>query len=383
VKILMIDYEYSPLGGGGGVFNRQIAEELSKRHEITVITSRFGELPADEISDNVRIRRVAVPGRVDRNVASLLSMFGFFPASLMAGMKILKRERYDLIHSFFAIPSALPGMFLARLFKIPHLVSILGGDIYDPSKTLSPHCTPLLKQTVARILNSADKVISLSSDIKNRAKKYYSVSKPIDVIHLGIPEPVFPKMERADFGLAENEKILITIGRLVTRKGVDELIGIVKELEDPMIRLVIIGDGPERRNLEQCADDSGISKQIRFLGNVSDEDKFALLKLADLYVSTSVHEGFGIVFLEAMAASLPVICYDKGGQTDFLKNGLTGSVIPLGGKREVARAIGELFEDHEHRHAIQKNNRDYVNKFFIGSCAAKYEQWYDHLVSPK
>lgn len=376
----MIDYEYFPLGGGGGVFNKQLAEALAPRHQVTVITSHFGQLPKQEFLDDVHIRRVPVPGRMDRNVASMVSLFGFFPSSLIAGIKILQREHYDIIHSFFAIPSALPGMLLAKRFKVPHLISVLGGDIYDPTKTLSPHCTPVLKQTVSMILKNANKVISLSSDIKERALRHFDSSCAIDVIPLGIPRPSFPEMGRNEFGLGVKDKILITIGRLVSRKGVDALIGVVKESADPAIRLVVIGDGPKRSALEKCARKFGVAEQVRFMGNISDDEKFALLNIADIYVSTSIHEGFGIVFLEAMAAGLPVICYDKGGQTDFLKNGQTGYVVPLGHRAMITSAIRKIFEDNDHLHEIQKFNRKYIRQFFIDSCAKQYEQQYRQLV---
>lgn len=381
MKILMIDYEYSPLGGGGGVFNKQLAEELVPRHQVTVLTSHYGQLPKQEYQHGVRILRVAVPGRMDRNVASLASLFGFFPVSLLAGIKLLKRERFDIIHSFFAIPSAFPGMLLSKKFQIPHMVSVLGGDVYDPTKTLSPHDTPLLKQTVAYILKSANKVISLSTDIKERALHHYDSSCEIDVIHLGIPEPCFPSMERNVFGLNADDKVLITIGRLVSRKGVDAMIDVVKEMEDPAVRLVVIGDGPKRPFLEQRARELGVAEQIKFMGNISDDDKFALLNLADIYVSTSIHEGFGIVFLEAMAAGLPVVCYDKGGQTDFLKNGQTGYVVPLGHRDKIRAAIEKIFKDENHYDEIRKFNGKYIQQFFIDSCAKKYERQYRQLVS--
>lgn len=376
----MIDYEYCPLGGGGGVFNKQLAEALAPRHQVTVLTSHYGQLPKRELLGSVHIRRVAVPGRMDRNVASLASLFGFFPSSLIAGIQMLKRERYDIIHSFFAIPSALPGMLLAKWFETPHLISVLGGDIYDPTKTLSPHNTPVLKQAVALILKRANKVISLSSDIKERALRHFDSSCEIDVIHLGIPRPSFPEIGRNEFGLGVNDKVLITIGRLVSRKGVDALIDVVKDLADPAIRLVVIGDGPKRSALEQRAREFGVAEQVRFMGNISDNEKFALLNLSDIYVSTSIHEGFGIVFLEAMAAGLPVVCYDKGGQTDFLKNGQTGYVVPLGHRARITSVVRKIFEDDDHHNEIKKFNREYIHQFFIDSCAKKYERQYRQLV---
>ena len=381
MKILMIDYEYAPLGGGGGVFNRQLAEELSNRHEVTVITSQFDQMPREEMINHVRVRRVPVVGRVDRNVASLISLFAFFPASLNAGFQLLKREKYDIIHSFFFFFLAHPGIILSNLFKLPHLVSLLGGDIYDPSKFLSPHRFPLLKQTVTKIIKDSDKVISLSNDIKEKVYQYFNVDCPIDVIHLGIPKPQFPPINRSDIGILPDHKVLITVGRLVERKGVDALIFIVKELADPEIRLLIVGDGPKRLELEKCAIESGVKDQIRFMGNVSDDDKFGLLNIADAYVSTSVHEGFGIVFLEAMAAHLPVISYDHGGQKDFLINGKTGFIVPLGMKDKLKEAIRLVLSDNLLRNEIKEYNRHYVKRFYIDQCAKDYERQYQKLIS--
>lgn len=377
----MIDYEYAPLGGGGGVFNRQLAEELSKRHEVTVITSLFDRLPREEIINNVRVRRVSVIGRVDRNVASLISLFAFFPASLNAGFQLLEREKYDIIHSFFAIPSALPGIILSKWFKLPHIVSLLGGDIYDPSKTLSPHRTPLLKQTVSKIIKNSDRIVSLSSDIRQRVNAYFDIHRPIDVIHLGIPKPDFPVIARSDMGLSEDHKVLITVGRLVARKGVDALISIVKDLNDPNVRLLIVGDGPKRLEIEKCAIDHGVKGQIRFMGNVSDDDKFGLLNMADAYVSTSIHEGFGIVFLEAMAAHLPVICYDHGGQKDFLINGKTGFIVALGRKDLITDAIRRVIGDTALRNELREFNRHYIERFYIDECAKNYERQYRAMLS--
>jgi len=177
MNILMVNYEYPPLGGGGGVFNMQLAEELSKNHNITVITTKFSNYISHEIVKRVELIRVPVIMRTDQNAATILSMLSFFPTSLWAGYKQLKNKSFDIIHSMFAIPSAPSAVLLSKKFHVPHILSILGGDIYDPSKKLSPHKAPILHYTVKKMMEESDKVVALSHDIKKRAIDYYCASK--------------------------------------------------------------------------------------------------------------------------------------------------------------------------------------------------------------
>ena len=192
MNILMFNYEYPPLGGGGGVFNKQLAEELVKNNNsVTVITSGFNAQKPKDLANSVEIIRVPVVMRKDQNTANHISMLSYFPSSLYHGFKRLRDRSFDIIHTFFAVPSAPSAILLAKYFNIPHLLSILGGDIYDPSKQLSPHKTPLLHYTVKKIVEKSNRVVSLSEDIKKRANDYYRIGRNIDVIHLGIPEPIF------------------------------------------------------------------------------------------------------------------------------------------------------------------------------------------------
>ena len=379
MNMLMINYEYPPLGGGGGVFNKQLAEELAGKNSVTVITSRFDAQKSFEVVNDVEIIRVPVFLRGDQNAATIVSMISFFPFSLWAGKKLLENRRFDIIHSMFAIPSAPSGLALARKYHIPHVLSILGGDIYDPSKKLSPHKTPILHRTVKKMIEGSDSVIALSSDIKGRALKHYNPSTKIDIIHLGIPRPSFIKVSRSHFNFDAKDFLLVTVGRLVRRKGLKDLIKALRNLNKSNIKLVIIGDGPERITLGEVASSLNVSKQVFFLGRVSDEEKFQLLSASDIYVSSSQHEGFGIVFLEAMATGLPVVCYDKGGQTDFLIDKKTGFLVNYGDIHLLSKRIKELYGNHTLRKRISRFNTQYIEKFFISSCAEQYQSVYDSL----
>ena len=380
MNILMVNYEYPPLGGGGGVFNKQLAEELSKNHHITVLTSQFGDLPHKEVLNGVEIVRVPVLFRKDQNAANILSMLSYFPYSIKVGRKLLKNKNFDLVHSFFAIPSAPSGKMLASSFGLPHLLSLLGGDVYDPSKKLSPHNTPFLHQTVQKMINESDVIVSLSSDIQRRAYEHYNIIKKIDLVHLGIPRPNVPWAARKQFDLSEDDLLLITVGRLVPRKGIDNLIRVLPTLSNNNVKLLILGDGPERSNLEQVARNSNVEERVKFCGYVSNDEKYQLLKLSDIYVSTSHHEGFGIVFLEAMASGLPVICYDNGGQSDFLLDEKTGHLVKADEFEVFSEKVESLCQDEERRKGYSRHNLEYMQNFYIETCANKYLNLYQSIV---
>lgn len=340
--------------------------------KITIITSRFTDLKKLETVNGVEIIRVPIFMRKHQTAASLFSMLSYFPSSFFAGYRCLKNRKYDLIHSMFAVPSAPSAMVLSKLFRVPHLLSILGGDIYDPSKILSPHKTPILRSVVQLIVSHSDKVVALSNDIRTRALQYYKTRRPIDIIHLGIPRPIIKDVQRSDYGFSDNEIIIVTVGRLVPRKGVGDLLEIVKRLNQKNVKLLVIGEGPIKNSLINQSQRLGIQENVDFLGFISDDEKFKLLSISDIYVTTSMHEGFGIVFLEAMSTGLPIISYDKGGQKDFLKDGQTGYLVNYKDEDLFLKRLQNLCTQAETRKAIMRHNRNYIKSFFIETCALNY-----------
>jgi len=374
LNILMINYEYPPIGGGGGVICKDFAEQfVSLGHHVTIITSYFNGLPRNEIINGVEINRVPVLMRNKKNVASLQSMLSYVPSSALKVKSLLKSRKFDLIHTHFAIPSGPVGDYFSRAYGIPNVLSIYGGDIYDPSKRLSPHKTFGLKQIVSKMMNNADKVIAESNDIKNNAEKFYNINREIDIIPLGIKPYPSLKTTRSELGFHSNEHIYITIGRLVKRKNLTELIGIFHKLnKNNPGRLLIIGDGPEKGNIEETVSKFKLENNVKFLGRVSDEEKYRYLSISDLYLSTALHEGFGLVFLEAMECFLPIVCYDHGGQTDFLKDEVTGYLVKLGDADTFVCKVRNLMSSSKLREKIGNHNKLYVKKYYISSCADQY-----------
>jgi glycosyltransferase involved in cell wall biosynthesis len=174
--------------------------------------------------------------------------------------------------------------------------------------------------------------------------------------------------------------LMVTIGRLVARKGVDTLIETVRRAADPRLHLLVIGAGPLSDELAAQAAEAGVSSQVHFPGFVSQADKYGLLHASDFYVSASLHEGFGLVFLEGMACGLPVVCFDEGGQTDFLEDGATGRLVRVGNVDGLVSACRELAADGESRVRYSKNVLSRVQPYFIDQCAARYEVLFQGLI---
>ncbi len=372
MRILAFNYEYPPLGGGGGVVFQALCEEWKKNHDIVVVTSHYRGLDRVERDGRLEIHRVPVMMRKSLPTATMPSLLSYVPASIRYGERLLRERKFDLIHSQFVVPSAPGAQRLAKKHGLPHVLTILGGDVYDPSKSTSPHRVPLVRNTVRSLLNAADRVLAGSNDVAESARRYYGVTRDIDVISLAITEPPPAPRDRSRFGLAEDDFVLVTVGRLVARKGLDELLTVLQQVDDPRQHLLVVGDGPLKESLGARAAELGLVERVHLLGRVSEEDKWLALGSADAYVSTSMHEGFGLVFLEGMHAGLPVVAYDHGGQTDFLTDGVTGAVVPLNDTARFGDAIRRLREDDDFRRGCAGHNRELVRDYYADRCAERY-----------
>ena len=381
MRILYCNYEYPPLGGGGGVINKQIAEELAKRHTVDVLTSQGMDMPSKTVENGVTVYRVPVFFRSRQAAANLPSMLAYLPSAYSKGKKLIRERSYDVINTHFVIPTGPVGDWLACKADIPNVLSVHGGDLYDPSKWMSPHRHFILRSSVRRLLRKADAVVGQSSNTISNVHNFYDPEIECENIPLGIVRPGdITEAPRSRYGLSDDDLVLVTVGRLVSRKALDQLIAIVKQLNDDRVHLFIVGSGPQEQPLKAIAQEQGLTKQIHFLGQVEEQEKLEVLRMADIYASTSQHEGFGIVYLEAMAAGLPVVCYDYGGQTDFLKSDTNGYVVKLNDTDEFQQACKRLLDNPTRRNEIGKYNQVAVENYYIDHCAGQYEKLYEKVI---
>jgi glycosyltransferase involved in cell wall biosynthesis len=187
----------------------------------------------------------------------------------------------------------------------------------------------LLRYTVSSVLRRADNVVAQSSDIRRKAATYYDISEEhIDIIPLPYEQTSFQETEKTDLKLSEDMSTLISVGRMVERKGYRFLLRAMVEIDD--VELVLVGEGPKREQLMRLADRLDIQERVHFPGYVSEERKFQYLAASSVYVLSSLHEGFGIVVQEALQVGLPIVATDSGGQTDIIEDGVHGRIVETG-----------------------------------------------------
>ncbi len=381
LRIVEFSYEYPPLGGGGGIWLRDLCLEMAKRHSVTVITSAAGSRPSRESEGGVDIVRVPVILRRHRSTATMISMLSYFPSSLWRGRKWVDRLQPDVVNSQFVVPSGPSAHLCARRAGVPHVVTLHGGDLFDPSKSLSPHRLPVVRSAIRFLLKRADRVVAQSSNTAGNAKGIYGVDRPIDIIPLGIQPIAATGVDREALGIGKDRFVLVSVGRLIRRKNLGTLLEAVRDLGDASVLLVLVGSGPLRDELETMAASLGIADQIKLTGWVEESEKIAYLENADLYVSTSDHEGFGLVFVEAMDCGLPVVAYDHGGQTDFLKDGETGALVSHGNRDELVAAIRQIRGSTERLTRYRATCKAVARGYYIERCAESYEELFSQTVS--
>jgi L-malate glycosyltransferase len=378
MRILFCNYEYPPLGGGGGVVMAALARELAHRHTVTVLTSRAMGLPAENLERGVRVLRSRVFFRRQLAVANVASMAAFLPMAAVRGMLLRHTNSFDVINTHFVVPTGPVGHLLGRFYGIPNVLSVHGGDLFDPSKRLSPHRIAPLRKPISHLLRRADILVGQSRNTLKHVEQIYGVRRPSHLIPLGIERPPqVPRMARANFAIPEDAFVMVTVGRLVARKATAQLVLAMSAAQRPDTHLLIVGDGPDADAVRRTAADAGLRERVHLLGQVSDERKYQALGVADLFVSATQHEGFGLVFLEAMAYGLPIICYDHGGQTDFLVDGETGHLVTLNDLDRFTRAIVELHDRPQVRVAMGEHNKKLVEGYFIENCAREYESVFE------
>jgi glycosyltransferase involved in cell wall biosynthesis len=380
MRILFCNYEYPPLGGGGGVVNAALAEALARRHEVTVLTSRALGLPAESVSGGVRIVRTPVFFRRRYAAANLPSMFAYLVTGTLGGRRLVRRMPFDIVNTHFALPTGPVGQRVAAAGGVPNVLSVHGGDLFDPSKASSAHRHAPLRAAVRHLALSADAVVAQSRDTEANLRRYFAPEVEAAVIPLGISRPPEVNASREQYGLDAEDVLLVTVGRMVRRKALDQLLEVLSRLPDERVKLLLLGSGPLEPMLRRQAARLGVERRVRFMGRVADQAKFELLSVADLYVSTSQHEGFGLVFLEAMAAGLPVVSYDRGGHLDFLEDGRTGHLVRLNDRDAFTARCGGLISNSALAARLGAANRKRAEDFFIDRCAERYEELFASVI---
>jgi len=366
--------------GGGEVVAYNLAISIAKRgHDIHVFTTSATYKDSVEKNGNIAVHRYGT-------LAQILQR-GISPNLIL---KPLKHE-VDIIHVHIgSSPLELIAALLYTKLKKKPLVATYHGDVIPSRKSIAYRSSVWIYNAVVRkVLDSADIIISPSEYYINESiflGKYYdkivSIPNGINLEDFDIP---YSKEEcREKLGLPTDKKIILFLGVLHPKKGPDVLLKAMPRVlsKVPNTELVIAGDGIMRRELEELSEKLGINDYVNFAGFIPENLKPLYYNSADVFCLPSImtSESFGIVNLEAMVCSVPVVASKIGGVPDVVKDRENGLLIPPKDPDALADAIIYLLENEDVRKKMGKNAREKVKNYSWERIAEMTEEVYKSLI---
>jgi glycosyltransferase involved in cell wall biosynthesis len=362
VKLLLVNYEYPPLGGGAATATRALARALNRLGvEVHVLTSSGPGLPGNETEDGFRVERLWT-GRRHRDRCSLVEMALFLTSASLRFPSLLWSGGFDGAVLFFGLPCGLLGLPLKHLFGIPYIISLRGGDVPGTEPSLNG-LHALLRPLRRHLYRCAAAVAATSEGLRQRSLAADPL--PVTVIPNGVDRVQDPG------GPSGAQTRILFVGRLAEQKNVALLLHAFAAISRKEAHLQIAGDGPLRDSLEILADDLQLSGRVTFSGWLDRSEMPGLYRRSTLLILPSHYEGMSNAVLEAMAAGLPVIATAVEGIGELIADGQTGIIVPPGDAPALARAMDRLLDDATLREQLGTRAREHVERCFSWDAAAQ------------
>jgi glycogen(starch) synthase len=335
MNILLMPSAYFPSLGGVEEVTSKVAHLLRQDgHSVEVVTNRWPKsLTKCELVENVPVRRYLflVPiGFLGTIKFILFSMFEFVQL-LVSTMRFYP----DVIHVICCSSNLPYAVLLSRLLRVRLIVSTHGEIGMDAGRLYQSR--NFLSNNLRKFISNASFVTACSKATADEFSAYCPDVRCC-VLRNGVDLAEFSNSVDSS-RIVPELKYVFAYGRLVPQKGFTNLLRAWKMVNVQGAKLMIAGDGPERQGLIDLAGQLQIQNSVVFLGRLSRQDVASRLRDACAFVLPSIHEPFGLVILEAMAARVPVIATNVGGVPEFVENGRTGKLIEAGDIGGLAAAI--------------------------------------------
>lgn len=364
-----------PTFGGSGIVATELGKALSKKgHEIHFITYsepvRLGELRKNIFYHEVR--------------TSDYPLFKFTPYEQVLTSKlvdVVKFEKLDLLHVHYAIPHASAAYMAQQILKdqgikIPFITTLHGTDITLVGK--DPSFEPVINFSI----NHSNMVTAVSESLKKETHELFDIKKEIKVIPNFICLDEY-KLDNNEFYkkrfAPNNEKIICHVSNFRKVKRIEDVLTTFEEISKKTeVKLILVGDGPERPRLEKISRKSTFKENIFFLGSLKSTKE--VLNISDLFILPSSKESFGLSALEAMACSVPVIASNSGGIPEVVIHEESGLLNEVGDTNQMTINALKILSNHDTLEKFKSNALNQAKKFDIKIILPRYENLYRECV---
>jgi glycosyltransferase involved in cell wall biosynthesis len=365
----------------------ELSNRVAERFEVSVVAPHHPGSKKRERMGKLDVRRFQyfLPSRLEKlcygggmlpnmrkSVLARIQLLFLLLAEFIFLRKIVKKEKIDLIHAHWILPHGLLCAFFKKKLRVPLVVSAHGSDVFAlRGKIFRAMQRIVLEQCDVCTANSN----ATASELKRRFPK---LKGKIIIAPMGVDTAFFrPRTQRRPKHY-KNRSIVLFVGRLTEQKGVSYLIKSLPRLaaKVPSIKLLVIGEGPSRKELEKTAKQLGVAAMVDFLGAMPKHKLGVYYNLADVVVAPSLAsksgtEGQGLALLEAMACGKAVIGTDAGGIGEILRGGGKGMLARQQDSSDLADKTAALLKRPALRKKMGKHNRTFVAKNYSWDIVAK------------
>tara|TARA_A100001011_G_scaffold167227_1_gene176017 strand:- start:10239 stop:11366 length:1128 start_codon:yes stop_codon:yes gene_type:complete len=373
MKIGVVCY---PTFGGSGVVATELGIELSKKgHEVHFITYSQ-PVRLDALSSNLHYHEVNVPD---------YPLFKYEPYELALSSKlfdVISKHKIDVLHVHYAIPHAYAAYMAKKILKengynIPIITTLHGTDI-----TLVGN-NPFYKPAVTFSINKSDIVTCVSKSLMEDTREFFGIKREIKVIPNFIDIDKYAKKHSLCQGnmlAQDDEKIIVHVSNFRPLKRIIDVLKIFEKINQNIdSKLIMVGDGPDKKKAKEFLRKNNLKNKVIFLGKTSEVDE--ILCSSDLFLLPSEKESFGLAALEAMALKVPVISTNIGGLKDLNINGNSGYTSDIGDIDSMAENAIKILSDGSLEKKYRNQAFENAKKYDIKTVIPLYEKIYDQALN--
>ena len=363
-----------PTYGGSGVVATELGMALAnKNHEVHFI-SYSQPFRLDVFSNKINFHEVSVPD---------YPLFEYIPYEHNLTAKLVDvvlHEKLNLLHVHYAIPHASAALSAKQILAskgidLPIITTLHGTDITLLGKDKS------FKSVIEFAINNSDAVTAVSQSLKKETLSSFNIKKEIQVVPNFIDSNLYKYKIDEDLRrsfVSKEEKLIIHISNFRKVKRVQDVLKVFAKIREKIpSKLLLIGDGPERLEMEQLCRNLNLCESIRFIGKLKAVEK--ILSVSDLFLLPSATESFGLVALEAMASKVPVISSNSGGLPEVNIDGKTGFLLDVKDVNAMAEKAIYLLKNQELLEEFKQNAYVHAMGFDLPNILPLYEKIYEEL----